>query len=53
MAHLDGAPVAPGTCPTFFTYFDAQYDDGPSAVDGVRNDRLCVDWGHPRQLDLD
>jgi hypothetical protein len=43
-AHLDGPPVAPGTCPTFFTYYDAAYDDGPSGVDGVRNDRLCVNW---------
>ena len=44
MAHLDGGPVAAGTCPSFFTYFDAQFDDGPSVVDGVRVDKLCVDW---------
>ena len=42
--HLNGTPPPVGTCPTFVTYYDAAYDDGPSGVDGVRNHMLCSDW---------
>ena len=42
--NVDGPAPPAGTCPTFVTYFDAAYDDGPSGVDGVRNHRLCIDW---------
>ena len=44
--HLEGPEPPPGTCPTFVSFFDAAYDDGPSAVDGVRNYELCVDWSN-------
>ena len=42
--HQAGPPPAFGTCPTFFTIVDAEYDDSPEALDGVRLDKLCVDW---------
>ena len=42
--HLNGPRPPAGTCPTFVGYYDAGYDDGPSAVDGVRNHMLCNDW---------
>jgi hypothetical protein len=45
--HLAGPAPPAGTCPTFFTYVDGNYDDSPfGASDGVRNHTLCVDWNN-------
>ncbi len=42
--HQAGPPPPWGTCPTFFAIVDKQFDDTLFASDGVRLERLCVDW---------
>ncbi len=45
-AHLAGPAPPAGTCPTFFTMADEQFDDSPHGMDGVRQHTLCVDWNN-------
>ncbi len=44
--HLAGPTPPAGTCPTFWTAVDSDFDDSPFANDGYRNHTLCVDWSN-------
>lgn len=44
--HQAGLPPPNGTCPTFWAAIDASFDDSPSANDGYRNHKMCVDWSN-------